>query len=180
MAQRQHILQQLKENLQVAQARMKFFADKNRTERVLNEGDMVYLKLQPYKQASVAVAVRKNLKLSAKYYGPYNILEKIGAVAYRLELLVGSQIHPVFHISQLKKRVGPDINSQHQPPLCDDDGCVMVQPMTILRRRVVKISNAATMKVLEEWSNLSPEEATWEDWGYIKSQFPDFISQLQP
>lgn len=48
MAQRQHILQQLKENLQVAQARMKFFADKNRTERVLNEGDMVYLKLQPY------------------------------------------------------------------------------------------------------------------------------------
>lgn len=66
---------------------MKSYADKNRTDRVLNEGYMVYLKLQPYGQASVAI--RKNLKLSAKYYGRYRILEKIGTMTYRLELPVG-------------------------------------------------------------------------------------------
>lgn len=89
---------------------MKYYADKNISDRELGVRDMVYLKLQPYMQASVAI--RKNLKLSTKYYGPYKILQKIGIVAYRLELHSGSQIYPVFHVSQLKKRVGPTISSQ--------------------------------------------------------------------
>ncbi|XP_070049786.1 uncharacterized protein [Nicotiana tomentosiformis] len=69
LAQRQHMLLNLKENLVQAQARMKFYSDKNRFERVLEVGDWVYLKLQPYRQSSIAV--RRNLKLSARFYGPY-------------------------------------------------------------------------------------------------------------
>ncbi|XP_075083029.1 uncharacterized protein LOC142166955 [Nicotiana tabacum] len=139
------MLQNLKENLQVAQTRMKFFVDRNRTDRNLEVGDWVYLKLQPYRQTSIAV--RRNLKLSAKYYGTYKVLQKIGSVAYRLELPQGSQIHPVFHVSQHKKKVGPHINPQQQSLVCDGEGRVLVQPVAILQRRMVKVrcKGAGTM-----------------------------------
>jgi len=62
-------------------------ADKGRSERSLAVGEWVYLKIQPYRQ--VSLAIRSNLKLGAKYYGPYQILERIGEVAYKLLLPQG-------------------------------------------------------------------------------------------
>lgn len=53
-------------------------------------------------------------------------------MAYRLELPAGLQLHPVFHISQLKRRVGPVIIPQPQPPTCDDTGRVLIQSVAIL------------------------------------------------
>lgn len=76
--------QLLQDNLSKAQERMKLYADKRRSEREFQVGDIVFLKLQPYKQSSIYI--RRNLKLSSKYYGPYKILEKVGSVAYKLEL----------------------------------------------------------------------------------------------
>ena len=84
----------LSDQLQKAQQRMKFYSDKKRTEREFQLGDEVYLKLQPYKQTSMAL--RKNLKLSSRFYGPYLVIEKIGAVAYKLQLPSNSKIHPFF------------------------------------------------------------------------------------
>lgn len=92
----------LKENLELAQNRMKQNADKWRMDKSFEVGNMVYLKLQPYRQSSVALR-KINLKLSSKSYGPYKVLQKIGSVAYKLELPAGSLIHPVFHILMLKK-----------------------------------------------------------------------------
>lgn len=83
-------------------------------------GDWVYLKLQPYRQSSAVV--RRNLKLSSKFYGPYEIIEKYGLVAYKLKLPAGCLIHPVFHVSQLKKRVGKHQASKVDPPLTGPDG----------------------------------------------------------
>jgi hypothetical protein len=80
---------------------MKAQVDKNRSERSFQPGEMVFMKLQPYDQASVAN--RYNKKLSFKYYVPLRVLEKIGKVAYKLDLPVTSKIHPVLHVSQLKK-----------------------------------------------------------------------------
>lgn len=99
--------QLLKENLQVAQARMKQQADKKRIERAFEVGDWVFLKLEPYRQTSLAM--RKSLKLSAKYYGPFQVIARIELVAYKLQLPPTSTIHPVFHISLLKKKIGNDI-----------------------------------------------------------------------
>lgn len=79
---REAMNQVLKEAIQVAQNRYKQYADQKRSDKQYMVGDYVFLKLQPYRQLSVAV--RKYLKLSHKYFGPYQILEKVGPVAYRL------------------------------------------------------------------------------------------------
>jgi hypothetical protein len=68
---------------------MKHQADKNRSERQFAEEDMVFLKLQPYIQSSLAP--QGNNKLLFKYFGPYKILQRVGAVAYKLDLPPPSQ-----------------------------------------------------------------------------------------
>lgn len=67
----------------------------------------MFLKLRPYVQSSLAA--RSNQKLAFKYYGPYKIMAKIGSVAYKLDLPASSSIHPVFHVSQLKKAITNDV-----------------------------------------------------------------------
>ena len=79
---RLQVLANIKDNLAKAQSRMKHFANQNRTKRTFLVGDWVFLKLQPYRQLNVAI--RKSLKLSTKYYGPFQVMEKVGAAAYKL------------------------------------------------------------------------------------------------
>ena len=97
-------LNALKKNLGNAQNRMKKMVDQKRRELKFKVGDEVYLKLRPYRQRSLT---RKRYeKLAPKYYGPYRIKEEIGEVAYRLELPPEATIHDVFHISQMKLKLG--------------------------------------------------------------------------
>ena len=83
------------------------------------------------------MAIRKSLKLFAKYYGPFQVIEKVGAVAYKLQLPERAQVHPVFHVSLLKKKVGvaQDIESTLPEPDVFDQ-CIPY-PEKILRRRAV-------------------------------------------
>jgi hypothetical protein len=91
----------IKQHLLRAQRHMKNQAEKRRSERVFNNGDWVYLKLQPYVQSSLAPCA--NQKLVFKFFGPFQIEAKVGEVAYKLILPSSSQVHPVFHVSQLKQ-----------------------------------------------------------------------------
>lgn len=84
--------------------RLKIYADLRRKDHEFSEGDWVYLRFQPYKQTTVAL--RRSNKLAPRFLGPFQILHRVEKVAYRLHLPGSSKIHPTFHVSQLKKKLG--------------------------------------------------------------------------
>jgi len=125
----------LKYHLAKAQKRMKVQADEQRADRVFTPGDWVFVKLQPYRQHYVAH--RSNQKLAAKFFGPFQIISTVGTVAYKLQPPSSSQIHPVFHVSQLRKQVGPK-PVQSTLPDVDDQGMLMAEPVVMLDRKLAK------------------------------------------
>ncbi|GJY80297.1 putative mitochondrial protein [Tanacetum coccineum] len=105
---REQTIQLLKFNLKKAQDRMKSQADKR----------------------------RKN-KFSAKFFGPFQVIKKIGKVAYKLQLPNHAMIHPVFHVSQIKA-CHSDINEMGQFPQCNAEGLIATTPFKLLERRIAK------------------------------------------
>jgi hypothetical protein len=108
-------------------------ANNRRSDRSFSIGDYVYLKLQHYRQKSVVH--RSSQKLSAKFFGPYLVINKIGNVAYKLELPPSSTIHPVFHVSQLKRHVG---SHPVQTTLTQMPPTPALQPQATMDKRIVK------------------------------------------
>ena len=170
--QRRMVLQVVKESLQKAQHRMKFFADQHRTERHFGIGDWVYLKLQPYRQQTVAI--RTSLKLCSKYFGPFQVLEKVGTVAYKLKLPSQSKVHPVFHVSLLKKHVGTTPIVAGSLPEYNHNDITPLVPLKVLQRRQIMRANRLVTQWLIHWSGLESYEASWEDAEFIQKQFTDF------
>ncbi|XP_071939007.1 uncharacterized protein [Coffea arabica] len=169
---RLQVIALIKENLAKAQNRMKVFADKHRSERVFQEGDWVFLKLQPYRQQSVAI--RRSLKLAAKYYGPFQISAKVGAVAYKLKLPAGARIHPVFHVSLLKRKIGLAQSVDSSLPELDATDQCLLRLEKVIQRRAIMRAAQPVIQYLVKWDNLPESKSSWEDKSFIDSQFPDF------
>jgi hypothetical protein len=169
---RDECLRQLKEQLLRAQGRMKQQADKKRVERSFAIGEWVFVKLRAHRQNSVVTRI--NAKLAARYYGPYPVVERVGAVAYRLKLPEGSKVHPVFHVSLLKKAVGQYHEEQDLPDNLAGEQVELYEPAAILATRKIQQHGEMVKQVLVHWSGKSAEEATWEDLTLFKSQFPSF------
>ena len=173
---REEILRILHYNLQQARDRMKKWADRKRTDRSFNTGDWVYLRLQPYRQQTLAQ--RTNMKLAPRFYGPFKITEKIGEVAYRLDLPLDSKIHPVFHVSCLKEKLG----NRHQlvvtlPPT-DREGVVRPEPEEIMARRMKKKGGKAVTEVLVKWRGLGAEEVMWVEYAELTNEYPDLVGKV--
>ncbi len=132
----------------MAQNRMKQQADKHRKEKEYGVGEWVYLKLQPYRQ--ISVATKRNPKLSARYYGPYEIMERVGQVAYKLRLPENAQIHPVFHVSLLKSCRHVPARVFESLPQLGREGQLLAEPEKILSRR---LRNEGTKPLRKCWSN---------------------------
>lgn len=94
----------LRANIIRAQQCMRSNADAHCRDECFESGDKVWLKLQPYRQRSLAKCPCE--KLVDRYYGPFEVLEKVGTMAYHLALSTHNLIHPVFHVSQLKRAMG--------------------------------------------------------------------------
>lgn len=131
------MLDELRFHLLRAQQVMKASADTHRKELQFQVGEQAYLKIQPYRQKSLAT--RPYEKLASRFYGPFTVLERIGQVAYKLDLPATSRIHPVVHVSQLKKMVGKAPVSPTLPPQLSSDLEMIVEPEALLdlRSRVV-------------------------------------------
>ncbi|XP_026410097.1 uncharacterized protein LOC113305229 [Papaver somniferum] len=163
----------IKQSLHKSQDRMEFFVDKSRVDRVFAVGNMVYLNLQPYRQ--VSVSLRKNFKLAAKFYGPFLVVQKIGSVAYKLQLPSHARIHHVFHVSQLKMHIGKKHIPSPTLPIVDHAGEIIMRPEKVLQSRTMSIGKQLHRQLLIQWTNSCPEDATWEDLTSIISHYPNFI-----
>lgn len=161
----------IKTHLASAQNKMKFYADQQRTFRQFAVGDKVFVKLQLFAQTSVAY-YRPCAKLSFKFFGPFQVIEKIGSVAYRLQMPDTVAIHPVFHVSQLKEFV-PDHTPvfTQLPPAAFSDNSPPV-PEAILDRRLVRKGSAAVVQILIKWRGLPSSMSSWEDYTVLKERFP--------
>ncbi|GKD17539.1 putative mitochondrial protein [Tanacetum coccineum] len=156
-----------------SQNRMKQQTDKSRFEREFVVGDMVFLKLQPHRQ--VTIRMGKQNKFSQKFYGPFEVSAKVGQAAYKLKLPIQAQIHNVLHVSQLKKYTGPPLNDDLiSLPQCDTKGSLLVQPIKLLDRKMVKKHNKVVVYGLVQWANGTVEDASWEDLGKLVAKFPEF------
>ncbi|KAJ9536336.1 hypothetical protein OSB04_un000487 [Centaurea solstitialis] len=161
-----------------AQARQKSYADKRRRPIEFQPGDKVFLKVSPTRGVK-----RFGLKgkLSPRYIGPFEILERVGAVAYRLALPPQlSHIHNVFHVSSFRgykyhplhvidyplERIEPDLSYREEPE------AILDRDERRTRRRVIPF-----IKVL--WKNHSEREATWETEEHMRREYPEFFDHCK-
>lgn len=142
---REDAIQLLKFYLLRTQSRIKSMADKRRSDREFQVGDMVFIKLQPYRHQSVVHCGCQ--KLALKFFGPYRVIGRTSKVASKLQLPMGSKVHPTFHICQLKKFVGNNL-VQSALPVVSEDGILLKKPVRVLERRMVKHGNQAIIEVL--------------------------------
>ncbi|XP_043692930.1 uncharacterized protein LOC122643370 [Telopea speciosissima] len=116
----------------------------------------------------------KKGKLSPRYIGPYEILVKVGLMAYRLALPPSLDgVHNVFHVSMLQKYVhDPSHILSQEPPKLAADMSYKEQPEKILDSKVVNLRNRPILYVKVKWCNHTEEEASWEVEVEMRAEYP--------
>ena len=128
--------------------------------REFRVGDHVYLRVMA-KKSSLKLGICA--KLSPRYCGPFEVLERIGNVAYRIALPTSTRAHNVFHASLLNKYVhDPNHVINWDVIQVEPEGEFQIEPMRILDRKVTMLQNRAIGQVKVQWEHYGPEEATWE------------------
>jgi hypothetical protein len=172
LSNRDEALRQLKLHLQKAQEQMAAYANKKRRDLSFQIGEWVFLKLRPHRQHSVVRRI--NQKLAPRFYGPFKIVAKIGEVAYKLQLPETSRIHPVFHVSLLKKAVGDYHNQGDLPKDLEVEEANDVYPEQVVGTRVTVKEGMRVHQSLIKWQGKTLDDVTWEDDDFVRSQFPEF------
>ncbi|GJS81208.1 reverse transcriptase domain-containing protein [Tanacetum coccineum] len=143
---------QIKERLKTARSRQKSYADKRRKPLEFEVGDRVLLKVSPWKGV---VRFGKKGKLAPRYVGPFEIMERVGPVAYRLKLPQElSCVHDTFHVSNLKKCLAePDVQVPLDEIEIDKNLRFVEEPIEIVERDVKKLKRRRIPLVKVRWNS---------------------------
>ncbi|KAI3802321.1 hypothetical protein L1987_30451 [Smallanthus sonchifolius] len=165
----------IRDNIRVERSRQKCYADKRRKPLEFQVGDMVLLKVSPWKGV---VQFGKKGKLAPRYVGPFKILERVGKVAYKLDLPSElSNVHPTFHVSNLKKCLADE--NLHIPldeVRIDKKMHFVEKPMEIVDREVKKLKRSRIPIVKIRWESKRGPEFTWEREDQMKTKYLHLFS----
>ncbi|TYK27012.1 Transposon Tf2-6 polyprotein [Cucumis melo var. makuwa] len=169
LSERDTVLATLRDHLLLAQQKMKQYADMKRRQVEYDIGDWVFLKIRPYRQLSLRK--KRNEKLSPKFFGPFEIVDRVGTVAYKLNLPATTSIHPVFHVSQLKKFVGDKAGVHPTIQFINENLEWQAQPEEAVKYQK---NSKGDWEVLIQWKDLPEHEASWECYDEIQRLYPTF------
>ncbi|KAI3815477.1 hypothetical protein L1987_15146 [Smallanthus sonchifolius] len=166
---------QIRDNIRVARSRQKSYADKRRKPLEFQVGDLVLLKVSPWKGV---IRFGKKGKLAPCYVGPFKILERIGKVAYKLELPPSlGNVHPTFHVSNLKKCLADE--NLHIPlddVRIDETMHFVEKPVEIMDREVNQLKRSRIPIVKVRWESKRGPEFTWEREDQMKLKYPHLFT----
>ncbi|CAA7022731.1 unnamed protein product [Microthlaspi erraticum] len=157
-------------NMKEAQDRQKSYADRRRRELEFQVGDRVYLKMAMLRGPNRSIAENK---LSPRFMGPFPVVERVGPLAYRLELPeIMKAFHKVFHVSMLRKCLHPTEELVARiPEDLQPDLTVPAVPMRILERREKVLRNKRIPLLRILWDCSGSTEETWEPEAKMKLKF---------
>ncbi|KAL0540408.1 hypothetical protein IC582_024645 [Cucumis melo] len=169
-------IQKIRSRMHTAQSRQKSYANVRRKDLEFEIGDKVFLKVAPMKGV---LRFERRGKLSPRFVGPFEILERIGPVAYRLALPPSlSTVHDVFHVSMLRKYVpDPSHVVDYEPLEIDENLSYVEQPVEVLAREVKTLRNKEIPLVKVLWRNHRVEEATWEREDDMRSRYLELFEE---
>nr|XP_011459837.1 PREDICTED: uncharacterized protein LOC105350124 [Fragaria vesca subsp. vesca] len=157
--------------IRTAQSRQKSYADLKRRQVEFDVGDHVFLKVSPTKGV---VRFGKKGKLAPRYVGPFEILERVGDLAYRLALPpIMSGVHDVFHVSLLRKYI-PDASHviDYSSIKVNADATFVVEPVRILDRSTKRLRRKEVDLVKVCWSHHDEGDASWELESDMRAKYP--------
>jgi len=160
----------IQEHIRAAHDRQKSWADSNRRSLEFQVGEHVFLRISPTKGVIRFGACGK---LSPRYIGPFEILERVGEVAYRLALPPSlEEVRNVFHVSQLRRYIRDESHILDYSELeLQPDLSYTEQPIAIMNRSVKTLKNRTIPLVLVSWNRHSLGEATWEREDVIRDHY---------
>ena len=169
-------IQVIRDQFKTAQSRQKSYADKRRRDLEFQVSDHVFLKVTPTRCIQ-RFGVKG--KLSPRFIGPFEVLERIGEVAYRLALPPDlACVHNVFHVSMLRKYVyDPTHIIRHEKLVLNKDVTYEEKLIKILERKVQQLRNRPIHVVKVLWNNCGVEQATWEPERVIRRNYPDHFGK---
>jgi hypothetical protein len=166
----------IQENLRVAQTRQKSYTDNRRRPLEFEDGDHVYLKMSPLRGMR---RFKVKGKLSPRFIGPFRVFRRVGEMTYQLELPASlSDVHNVFHVSQLKKCLRVPEEQLPMEELSVQGDLIYTEYPIMILDTLTRVTRNKVIKMCKvQWSHHGEDEATWKREEELRIDFPHMFSR---